>query len=151
MQHLSFEVHRYAPELTKAMFNGIELDVKLAYEAQNPPSRKSLVRAVRESKQFRAVDGTKRFEKVKKEYSDEKYQWLNSTLQGSFTETSTVIELIDKLYEPESVLLDGSTLPEPKILVRFSKNGAWQDVTHIGIKRYQKSLSVKSKIKPLYS
>ena len=152
MQHLSFKVHRYAPELTAAFFMGKKLDINIDYSAQNPPSRKTLVRAVRDNKMFKkSIDGLVRHASIKKVYAEPEHQWLNNMQGGTFSKMDTVINVIDKMYEAESVLIDGSTLPEPKIMVRFGRKGKWRDMKAMARKRYTSGKSPKSKIKPLFS
>lgn len=147
MKNLSFEVHRYAPELTKAFFNGIGLDLKLNYAHHNMQDRKQLVRAVRESRKFaKPKVASIRIATIRKVYSEEQHKWLNGSCHGSFRHSKTVLDTIDKMYEPQSVLMDGSTLPEPIIMVSFGKNGKSHDVTKIARDRYNQGKSVKTRI-----
>ncbi len=147
MKNLTFETHRYAPELNKVFLNGLPLEVTLSHKANHAPTRENLVRSVRESAKFSKGKGVVRIARIKKIYADEKHKWLDQTVCGSFTDMSQVMGFIDKYYETESVLLDGSILPEPKIMISFGKDGTLHDVTKIARNRLMQGRS--SKPKPL--
>ena len=146
MKNLSFEVHKYAPELSKVFFHGIKLDIKLDFAYQTLQDHKKLVRAVRDSGKFAQPKiACKRIAVIKKVYSEEKHQWLNTTKGGAFSNINTVLDVVDKMYEPQSTLMDGSTLPEPSIILSFGKNGRSHDITKMARKRYNQGKSLKTR------
>lgn len=145
MKNLSFEVHRYAPELTKAYWHGIDLGIKIDYSSQLSGERKDLVRAVRNHSKFSKKSSNYRYAKIRKEYDGERHQWLNETLQGSFQNIASVTDIIDKYYSPESDIIDGTKLPEPRIYVAFGRKGKLKDITELARNRYNNGKSNKTK------
>lgn len=137
MSNFAFELHRYAPELTKAFFKGVALDISIPYRYQRDPSKKSLVRAVRDTL-FKPFSLSQRYVRVKKVYSEERHQWLNKTMNGHFEKTEDVLKVAGKLYEQGGGdLYDGTKMEQPRILVNFNKKtneGAWLDITHLAKK-----------------
>ena len=145
MKNLEFEIHRYAPELTKAFWNGINLDIEIDYMDQKSGKRQDLVRAVRNHRLFSRKNSNFRYAKIRKEYDGERHLWLNETIQGAFSNLKSVSDIIDKFYSPESDIIDGTKLPEPKIYVAFGKKGKFKDITALARSRYKSGKSAKTR------